>query len=360
MAKNKKPSSKDCPNDWRSRTITQLFEMVDQEPCGFAAVGLDMAAQDDNWGLSLITLDKSCVKGNLHLILPHFTAIEESAEHFVVPPSLPYLQDILAGLRSRNITTALAVDIPLGWPAWHGKFTNLWSATSATTEPLLCRDEFERRITDHKFRKKTAANPLAVGADKIASAAYAWALHRVQLAELIDVCDVGFGIEGKPIVTLFETYPAGYVRLNYGNFVKYKSGEKKSRKCPLPRSTASIRYALLDQVQKDYSLRLTGCESQINQACSVSASDAFDGFLSALTAWDYLRWRRYGVASHETTTPGSLLGCIPDAEQESRIRREGWILTRMSQFETLTDFQSTSCAGDECQNHPSASMQGAK
>jgi hypothetical protein len=347
MAKEKKTSSKGCPTDWQRKTIKELFEKVEKESCGFAAVGLDMAAQEDKWGLSLITLDKSCTKGNLHLILPHFTAIAGSAEHFVVSPSLSYLKALLSELRSRKITTALAVDIPLGWPAWHGKFTNSWSATSRTSQQLLSRDEFERRITDHKLKEKTKANLLAVGADKIASAAYAWAMHRVKLTELIDVCDVGVKVDGESLVTLFETYPAGYVRLNYGDFVKYKSGEKKTKKCPSPRSTASIRYALFDQLQKDYSLRLNGCESQINQACSVCASDAFDGFLSALTAWDYLRWRKYGVESHETTTPESLLERELTDEDIELINLEGWILIRKSALKKVDCEKDCRPAGDE-------------
>jgi hypothetical protein len=342
MAKNKKPSFKDCPNNWRGTVIKQLFEKIELEQCAAAAIGLDMAAQQESWGLSLITIDKSYTKGNLHLIHPHHTAIEGSADHFAVAPSISYLRDMLSGLRSRNIITALAVDVPLGWPTWHGKFTNEWSATAATTETILGRDSFERRTTDLKLKGELKSNLLAVGADKIASAAYAWAIHRVQLADLIDGCDVGFGIKDAPLVTLFETYPAGYVRLNYRDSVKYKSGEKRSKKRPSPRSTASLRYALLDQIQKDYALCISRCESQIHQACSVSESDAFDGFLSALTAWDYLRWQKYGNESHATTIPKSLLEHEPTDDEIERIQTEGWILIRKSPLEDVSVFQVTS------------------
>jgi hypothetical protein len=229
----------------------------------------------------------------------------------------------------------------------------------ATTD-LPSREDFEYRMTDLLMKERLNANVFAVDADKIASAAFQWAKARTQLDGLIDACDVGFGVSGAPLVTLFETCPAAFVRLNYSEWIKYKTADHTSETDESQPATKLLRKPLLNRMLQDYAIDTSQCEAHLHLSCTSSRSDAFDGFLSALTAWVYLRWRRYGVASHVTTTPRSLLGCIPDAEQENRIRREGWILTRMSQFETLTDFQSTSCAGDECQEQPSASMQGTK
>lgn len=360
MAKSKKPSFEECSHDWQENLIVRVFEAIDQRQCAAAAIGLDMAAQEDDWGLCLLTLDADYRQGALRLLLPHRATIDGFSRHCPIKPSLTYLRDLLTGLRGRNITTALAVDAPLGWPELHGDFTNDWSAMTGATTELPSRDDFEYRLTDLHMKERLGANLFAVGADKIASAAFQWAKARTELGGLIDGCDVGFGVSGAQLVTLFETYPAAFVRLIYGEWIKYKAVDDTSEANESQPATVLLRKPLLDRILQDYAIDTSRCEVHLHLSCTSPRSDAFDGFLSALTAWDYLRWRRYGVASHETTSPRLLLGCSPDDEQENRIKRERWILTRMSQVETLGDIQSTSCAGDECQNRPSVSMEGAK
>ncbi|MEY4565324.1 MAG: hypothetical protein RLY14_294 [Planctomycetota bacterium] len=344
MAEKEKVKLKVCPDNWHDVVIETLFQAIKTERCFAAAIGLDMAAQQNNWGLSLITIDESYTKGHLRLLLPHLNSNDAPPEEFAVAPSYTYLKEILTRLRSLEIVTALAVDIPLGWPIWHGKFTDGWTAKAMAAPPaqLSKRDVFERRITDIELRKKIKSVLLAVGADKIGSAAYEWALCRDKLGMLIDACDVGFGLDGKPKVTLFETYPAGFVRLNFPEYVKYKSGERKTKKCPNPRSAKNIRRKLLNKVRQIYNFSDSGCESHIDQACKDSKSDAFDGFLSALTAWDYLRWQKYGDDSHATTTPKSLLRRNPTTDEINTIEKEGWILIRNSELKDVAAWQNTS------------------
>jgi hypothetical protein len=360
MAKSKKPSFEECSHDWQENLIVRVFEAIDQRQCAAAAIGLDMAAREDNWGLCLLTLDADYRQGVLQLLLPHRATLEGFSRHCPIKPSLTYLQNLLAGLRERKIATSFAVDVPLGWPELHGDFTNDWSAMTGATTELPSRDDFEYRLTDLHMKERLGANLFAVGADKIASAAFQWAKARTQLDGLIDACDVGFGVSGDPLVTLFETYPAAFVRLNYSEWIKYKTADNTSETDESQPATELLRKPLLDRMLQDYAMDTSRCEAHLHLSCISPRSDAFDGFLSALTAWDYLRWRRYGVTSHEATTPRSLLGCAPDAKQKDRIKREGWILTRMSQLKTIIEIRSTTRAGDECRNQPPASMQGAK
>ena len=180
------------------------------------------------------------------------------------------------------------------------------------------------------MKDRLGANLFAVGADKIASAAFQWANARTQLDGLIDACDVGFGVSGDPLVTLFETYPAAFVRLNYSEWIKYKTADNTIETDESQPATDLLRKPLLDRMLQDYAIDTSRCDDHLHLACTSPRSDAFDGFLSALTAWDYLRWRRYGVASHETTNPESLLGRTPNDDEIQRIQTEGWILTRMS------------------------------
>jgi hypothetical protein len=124
MARRRAPSFEECSCEWQENLIVRVFEAIDRGPCGAAAIGLDMAAHEDNWGLCLLTLDTDYRQGILLLLLPHRATLEGFSRHCPVKPSLTYLQDLLSGLRERKIATAFAVDVPLGWPELHGDFTN--------------------------------------------------------------------------------------------------------------------------------------------------------------------------------------------------------------------------------------------
>ena len=176
----------------------------------------------------------------------------------------------------------------------------------------------------------SSASLFAVGADKIASAAFEWAKVRANISEIIGDCDLGLVNTSQCSVVLIETYPAGFVRLNYPDNIGYKTGDTSSNRTDFLMSAEEIRCRLVNKLLADYQLDVENCRTHIEQACSSPRSDAYDGFLSALTAWDYLRWRKYGSRSHSTTTPEMLLGHTPSTEQVEQIQTEGWILVRMS------------------------------
>src|SRR5262249_37819598 len=53
-----------------------------------------------------------------------------------------------------------------------------------------------------------------------------------------------------------------------------------------------------------------------------SASDAFDGFLSAIAAWDYLKWGFQQANTVRMSSPAQLLG-VQRAEDEKNTNQEG-------------------------------------
>ena len=209
--------------------------------------------------------------------------------------------------------------------------------SSVLLEPL--------RLIDIKLREllrmtDRSASVFSVGADKIASAAFMFAHFRAGMSSGTLISDFGIGSVSSNAVRLFETYPAAYVRLNYPDFIQYKSGTGSDKQ--KDNSAGKIRRAFIKKLRCNYSLVVEGrLQNHINQACSSSRSDAFDGLLSALSAWDYLRWRTSGDKFFEMTTPEQLLcrkldsGVAADAEIIKQIETEGWILVRSSPLKDL-------------------------
>ena len=172
---------------------------------------------------------------------------------------------------------------------------------------------------------------LAVGADKIASAAFEWANQRPVLTAIGQV-DVGYDPPMSGGVLLFETYPSAFVRLNYPSFSGYKTlkeakeGDELAQDQPAERQA---RHDLLDAIRTDYSIDTTHCASALETACATSASDAFDGFLSAIAAWDYLKWRFQQATTIRMSSPAELLGVQRAEVEKPRIKKEGWFLVRL-------------------------------
>jgi len=345
MAKNRNAGFKSESQRWKDSLVARVLADIDRAKCSEVAIGLDMAAQEDFWGLALITLDESCSSGALKLLLPHRATIEPFSEHCPMKPSTECLQGILAGLHERKIPTAMAVDVPMGWPVPHADFTKTWSALSGSDAGSIPgRDHFEYRKTDLFLRvelqkKDSGASLFAVGADKIASAAFEWAKVRAQLSDLITSCDVGFGSKTTDPIVLFETYPAAFLRLNYPEWIKYKTGEKSNKRSNASLTAEKLRNGVRDKkvmrnelVKKlldDYQLDVTTCRAHLDLACSSPRSDAFDGFLSALCAWDYLRFRKSGDSLFTMSIPKMLLSEPVNDATRQIIEKEGWILTRL-------------------------------
>jgi hypothetical protein len=130
----------------------------------------------------------------------------------------------------------------------------------------------------------------------------------------------------------FETYPSAFVRLNYPLYAGYKTlkeanaeGEPTQDQ-PTERQT---RHDLLEVIRAEYHIDTAQHGNALEAACATSASDAFDGFLSAITAWDYLKWRTQPPGPIRLSSPTELLGPQTAAKEKHRIEKEGWFLVRL-------------------------------
>ncbi|MBA2116700.1 DUF429 domain-containing protein [Bremerella alba] len=335
MARNQR-TYPEASSELEETLIDRTFDRIDEGNYQYAAIGIDMAASESRWGFTLITLDEKLTCGTAQLLLPHRFTIDGFTKTHPIKPSRQVLISVLAGLQKRKITTAVAVDVPFGWPVKHGDFAKEWNASDGVSLEFSLpeRDDFEYRKTDLMFKELLGSELFSVGADKIASAAYEWAQLRIKLERYFKHCDVGFANAPVDGIEVFETYPAAFVRLNYPGCEKFKSGETKRTKTPTDardsaRNSEEVRIALFDQIQQQYQFNIGHDKSIIDLACSTSASDAFDGFLCAVCAWDYLKYRRFGTDSHRTSTPNELIGQNQAQALRKLIEKEGWILVRI-------------------------------
>lgn len=285
---------------------------------GPIAIGFDVAAQEDNWGLCVLLLDVNLQHGSLKLLLPSPMPEVQYAKYQI-------LHQLLEVTVAASCGGAMAVDVPFGWPDEHRRFVDHWSATAGWNDlsPLPERDEFERRLTAVRLRRLDV-KPLAVGSDKIACAAFKWAQCRMVFGELLGSIDVGLpmAVQGKMVT--FETYPGAFVNINLPREIwSYKKKHHLSN-----------RRRIWNMLTEVYPLDNDERSALwIEHALTTAHSDAFDSLLCAFAAWDYLRWRR-GFADVTLTTPDRLLG-EEFLQYHDQILREGWMLVRTDLGERL-------------------------
>lgn len=336
--KRKKPLFADVASDFQTALLASVLPDITSGRAGFVAVGIDMAAREGNWGVSVITIDKELSRGSLRLLLPHRFDLDGYKKKHPVKPTGAFIAQLVSGLIDHRIPAAVAVDVPFGWPQEHSSFLEAWSAVpvqgAAISPPS--RSCFEYRLCDRAMMRLLkdegrAAAVLAVGADKIASAAFQWAIQRVGLPGFGQV-DVGYDPPVGSEIVYFETYPSALVRLNYPSFAGYKTlkeAEEDSKPVEDQPAERQARHDLLDAIRAEYCIDTTHCASALEAACATSASDAFDGFLSAITAWDYLKWRTRQAGTVRMSSPTELLGPKTAATEKARIEKEGWFLVRL-------------------------------
>jgi hypothetical protein len=305
---------------------SQLDVLLDEVRCslsghnGPVALGLDMAANPDNWGFAVLLIERDHQRATLPLLLPHakINKNRSVSPTLLCRPQPDLIRNVLQMVRESKKAAALAVDVPFGWPVEHQRFTSAWSASAGwgSSECLPPRGFFERRWCDRALTAKyPKIQPLSVGADTLAQAAFMWASFRSQLGSAAEPVDVGEGEFAQQFAT-FETYPGAFVKLVAGDFGDYNSK---------PDVRQSLRRALRKQYRLQADQRVDGW---MEWACNQKGSpNAFDAFLSALTAWDYLEWRA-GVQRVQLTGPEALLGRLPTDQEKAVIRAEGWILIR--------------------------------
>jgi hypothetical protein len=338
-SRGKKPRFTDAVREFEETLLNSVLPGITSDGAKYVAVGIDMAAQEGNWGISVLAIDAGLSSGSLRLLPPHRFDVGGFKKKHPIKPCGAFIARLVSGLADHRITAAVAVDVPFGWPEEHTTFLEKWSATPAPGEaisppPRCC---FEYRLCDRSMmrllkQEGRVATVLAVGPDKIASAAYQWATQRLGMPGYERV-DVGYAAPGGGGVAYFETYPSAYVRLSYPSFAGYKTlkasgeGEDPAQDQPAERQA---RHDLLDSLRADYHIDTTHCASALEAACSTSASDAYDGFLSAITAWDYLKWRTRQAGTVRMSSPTELLGTRTAGTEKARIEREGWFLVRLT------------------------------
>jgi hypothetical protein len=177
--KRRKPLFTEIARDFEERLLGNLLPVIESSGHSFMAVGIDMAAQEDNWGFSIISINKTLNCGSLRLLLPHHFELDGFKKKHKIKPSSRVIAGLIEGLKKQSVRIAIAVDVPFGWPQEHSLFLQEWCAVpvpgySASFPP---RDCFEYRLCDREMRRlleSEGRSPvvLAVGADKIASAAF--------------------------------------------------------------------------------------------------------------------------------------------------------------------------------------------
>lgn len=291
---------------------------------GPVAIGLDMAAQEGEWGICVLVLKDNLESAKLCTLVPQ-AKINRNGNRsptLLFRPSLNLLKTLLCCIHKTKRYGSLAVDTPFGWSCPQSEFLNGWSAQSgwqpAPKPPnaqMPSSRVFARRLCDLALNDAFPdIQPLAIGADKIALASLSWAHTRTQLNPYLGEVDLGLANDGQGFFT-FETYPGAFVNLVAGEYADYKGR---------PEIRVELRNHLLDQYRIEFG---ANGEENLEWACYQRGSpNAFDAFLAALTAWDHVRWRA-DQNSVILSTP-SLLLHGPIEPLVVKIRKEGWILVR--------------------------------
>ncbi|MDB5350158.1 MAG: hypothetical protein JWN86_1405 [Planctomycetota bacterium] len=342
----KKPRYADAARQFEESLLNNVLPGITSAGANYVALGVDMAAQEGNWGLSVLAINGDLGSGSLRLLLPHRFDLDEFKKQHGITPSGTLIARLVSGLADHGIPAVVAVDVPFGWPQEQSSFLNSWSAVpirgkAISPPPRHC---FEYRLCDRTMmgvlkRSGRSASVLAVGADKIASAAFQWANRRIGLPGFERV-DVGYDRPEGGGVVYFETYPSAFVRLNYPSLAGYKTLKEAEEDGEQPQTQTSkreVRHDLLDAIQAEYRIETAHCAGALEAACATPASDAFDGLLSAITAWDYLRWRIQKAGTVLMSSPTGLLGPRTAATERARIEREGWFLVRMPEGAVATN-----------------------
>ena len=235
--KNKKSPFADVANDFEAALLTGVLPDIASRGAGFVAVGIDMAAQEGNWGLSVIVIDRELNGGSLRLLLPHRFDLDGFKKRHPIKPSAAFIAQLVNGLSDQQIPFAVAVDVPFGWPQEHLSFLEDSSAAPSPGKVIAIPSRycFEYRLCDRAMmgllkREGRSAAVLAVGADKIASAAFQWASQRLVMPGFERV-DLGYEPQMMCRGVYFETYPSAFVRLNYPSFASYKTLKESKAEC---------------------------------------------------------------------------------------------------------------------------------
>ena len=120
--------------------ILNIFETTLGDMPGPVAIGLDMAAQEDNWGLCVLVLDEELQRARLCTLVPQakLNANHSRSPTLLFRPSLKLVATLLAGVRDKSDRFgSLAVDTPFGWSCPQNRFLTGWSAVEGWQPPRI-------------------------------------------------------------------------------------------------------------------------------------------------------------------------------------------------------------------------------
>jgi len=239
-------------------------------------IGLDAASQRERFGFAVGRLESGAIQ-----VL--------NAGLLAGPRDAPSPMEQVACYLREAPYGVIAIDAPLGWPVSMG--TALSSHGAGAAIPVH-KDQLFRRLTERRLRHLKIAQPLEVGADRIARAAHE--ALRV-LDDLREASGRTIPLAWKLPITewsVIEAYPAATLKAHRLVASGYKkSGQRERRK----------------QIAQSLAHTLPDLDNLADQA-----SDVFDAALCLLSAKDFL----------EGSAPG------PDTGEQETARKEGWIWVR--------------------------------
>lgn len=237
-----------------------------------AIVGVDCATQPQNVGLALAVADKEG----------------------------PILEEVRVGHRGESISeivfawiknrprALLALDAPLGWPAFLGEV--LIEHTAG--EPITRKgDEIFARDTEHYMADIVKKRPFEVGANLIARTAHASLalLHELRGMTRQQI-PLAWHSNFKERFAVIEVYPAATLAVRGIPFTNYKKSQQRA-----------AREEIISELEKHIII------DSAAQSAMVERADALDAAVCALAATDFL-----------------VGNAIPPRDQDLA-RKEGWI-----------------------------------
>lgn len=240
-------------------------------------IGVDCAADPANVGLALGSYRAGAVT---------LRALQAGSRQR--PPAA-----IVAGWLAAGAPALLALDAPLGWPQPMAAL----AGHMAGDPPADDRDanRFFRRAADRFIRARLGQQPLDVGADRIARAAFAalWLL-----ADLREHTGAALPLAWRPdepaAIRAIEVYPAATLRARQMPHRGYKYADQ-----------GAARAAILDALGRQIAVH---CDPQP----MLASAHLLDAAVCLLAGGDFLRGE----------------SMPPPAEDEPAARREGWIWVR--------------------------------
>src|SRR4051794_33730990 len=95
--RRKKPLFTEGSKEFEEQLLSKLVPEIAACGAAFVAVGIDMAAQEGKWGVSVIAVQRDLNSASLHLVLPHRFSVDGFTKKHPIKPSSHFLSTLLKG-----------------------------------------------------------------------------------------------------------------------------------------------------------------------------------------------------------------------------------------------------------------------